>query len=455
MRKWSKYLRLRPFDVSTETGRSDERYRLVLWSIIANVFSKAVAMLVLLLSVSLTLPYLGAERFGVWMTIASFVGMLIFLDLGIGNALTNHVAHSASVADSDALARTISGGLGLVFLVGVLASFILFALATVLPWERLIKVQDPVIQSEIKEALFLFAALFGLNLFGNGVQRVFAGLQRSYEAHFASATGSIMSILTLLVAAADRADVATLLLATLGWQCAGSLTLLFLLIKRGQLRLKGIGGAIHASKTPLLKTGGLFFLLQLGTMVGWGADSLIISNALGAAHVAAYSVTQRLFQLVSIPLSMINAPLWSAYANANSFSDKPFIRATLKRSILITGGSAMLGCVLLVAASQPLIEWWTKNTIAVPMSLVVVFAVWTLCESLGNALAMMLNGCGIVREQVIAVVALTVIALPTKLMLVNLFGIEAMIAGYIFLYCGVILVFYGIVFRRNLMAKMS
>jgi len=115
----------------------------------------------------------------------------------------------------------------------------------------------------------------------------------------------------------------------------------------------------------------------------------------------------------------------------------------------------MLGCVLLVAASQPLIEWWTKNTIAVPMSLVLVFAVWTLCESLGNALAMMLNGCGIVREQVIAVVALTVIALPTKLMLVNLFGIEAMIAGYIFLYCGVILVFYGIVFRRNLMAKMS
>jgi O-antigen/teichoic acid export membrane protein len=455
MKKWPKHLRLRPFDVSTEAGRSDERYRLALWSIIANVLSKGLAMLVLLLSVSLTLPYLGAERFGVWMTIASFAGMLLFLDLGIGNALTNHVAHSASVADSGALARTISGGLGLVFLLGVIASLLLYALAAVLPWEKLIKVLDPRVQREIKETLFLFAALFGLNLFGNGIQRVFAGLQRSFEAHLASAMGSLLSMLTLLWAAAIHADVATLLLATLGWQSASSLALLYLLMKRGQLQLRGIGEAIHASKTPLLKTGGLFFLLQIGTMVGWGADSLIISNALGAAHVAIYSVTQRLFQLVSIPLSMANSPLWSAYANANACDDKQFIRSTLKKSMLLTFVAAALGCGILLVASQALVEWWTKNTITVPMSLVVVFAIWTLCESLGNALAMMLNGCGIVREQVIAVVVLTVVALPAKLILVNLLGMEAMIAGYIFLYCGIILIFYGIVFRRNLMMKLS
>jgi O-antigen/teichoic acid export membrane protein len=455
VKEWFKYARLRQFDVSTEAGRSDERYRLALWSIAASVFSKGLALLVMLLSVSWTLPYLGAERFGVWMTIASFVGMLIFLDLGIGNALTNHVADAAATADPGSLASRISGGLGLVFIVGVLASSLLSALVAVLPWARIIKVQDPLVQNEIKDALYLFSILFGLSLFNNGVQRVFAGLQRSFEAHLASAIGSLLSILTLSQAAANQAGVAALLLATLGWQSASSLILLYLLIKRGQLQLRGIGAAIHAGKTPLLKTGGLFFVLQIGTMVGWGADSVIVSSTLGAAQVAMYSVVQRLFQLVSVPLAMVNAPLWSAYANADACNDRQFIRTTLKKNIYTTVAAAILGCAILLGAGQMLVVWWTKSAIAVPMSLLAVFAVWTVCESMGNALAMMLNGCGIVREQVVTVVVLTVLALPAKLLFVNLLGVQGMIAVYIFLYCAAVLIFYGFVFRSNLMAKLS
>jgi O-antigen/teichoic acid export membrane protein len=337
----------------------------------------------------------------------------------------------------------------------VVVSVFLCVLVAVLPWAVIIKVEEPLVQREIKDALFLFAILFGLSLFSNGVHRVFAGLQRSFEAHIAAAIGSALSILTLSWAVANEAGVSTLLLATLGWQSASSLILLCLLVKRGQLRLKGINAAIHAGKTTLLRTGGLFFVLQVGTMVGWGADSVIISSTLGAAQVAVYSVAQRLFQLVSIPLSMANAPLWSAYANANACNDRHFIRKTLKRSILITATASVLGCVTLVAASQILIEWWTKNTIVVPMSLIMVFAIWTICESLGSALAMMLNGCGIVREQVITVVVLTVLALPAKLILVNSFGIEAMIAGYMLLYCSAKFIFYGFVFRRNLLAKLN
>jgi len=111
-----KFLTLRPFDVTTEQGRSDERYRLAILSMGANVLSRGVAVVVMVLSVSLTLPYLGAERFGIWMTIASFAGMLSFLDLGVGNALANKVAHAAIHADQHSLRSLISGGLGFLFL---------------------------------------------------------------------------------------------------------------------------------------------------------------------------------------------------------------------------------------------------------------------------------------------------------------------------------------------------
>ena len=185
-----KYLRVQPFDTSSEEGRNAERYRLALWSVIANISSRGIAMLVMVLSVRWTLPYLGEERFGVWMTIASFVGMLIFLDLGVGNALTNHVAMVAADGNKAPLTRTVSGGLGLLFLIGLVSSIMLCLVFRSLPWEAIIKVRNPLINAEIQQALFFFSILFGVSIFTSGVQKIFAGLQRSFEAHAASAVGS-------------------------------------------------------------------------------------------------------------------------------------------------------------------------------------------------------------------------------------------------------------------------
>jgi O-antigen/teichoic acid export membrane protein len=450
-----KYLRVQPFDTSSEEGRNAERYRLALWSVIANISSRGIAMLVMVLSVRWTLPYLGEERFGVWMTIASFVGMLIFLDLGVGNALTNHVAMVAADGNKAPLTRTVSGGLGLLFLIGLVSSIMLCLVFRSLPWESIIKVRNPLINAEIQQALFFFSILFGVSIFTSGVQKIFAGLQRSFEAHAASAVGSMLSLIVLWWAARNNADIPVLLLATLGCQSINGFLLLWLLRKRGIFRLQGIGSAIHAEKKTLLKIGGLFFVLQLGTMVGWGADSLIISSTLGATQVAVYSVTQRLFQFVSAPLAMVNAPLWSSYADAHVRGDHAFVRRTLKKSMFLTAGMAIAGGGLLVFFSQELVAWWTKGDILVPMAVVGAFFIWTLCESVGNSFAMMMNGCGVVREQVIAVMLLTVLALPTKILFINYFGISGMIFSYAALYCAVVVYMYGYVFRAKLIEKLG
>jgi len=450
-----KYLQWQSFDMSSEEGRTAERYRLALWSVIANVLSKGVAMLVMVLSVSLTLPYLGPERFGVWMTIASFVGMLVFLDLGIGNALTNHVARIAAQEKKEQLAQTISGGLGFLFFVGLSATIVLCALAAVLPWQVIIKVKDPLIQDEILKTLYLFAALFGFNLFGSGVQKVFTGLQRSFEAHAASAVSSTFSLVMLWWAAQEHAGIAVLLLATLGCQSLGGFMLLGLLKRRSLFHLQGIWRSIATEKNSLMKVGGLFFVLQIGTMVGWGADSLIISSTIGATYVAVYSVTQRLFQFVSVPLAMVNAPLWSAYADANVRGDRVFIRQTLTKSIALTICVSVAGGAMLVLMSKELVAWWTNDVVAVQVSFVIAFFIWTFCETVGNSLAMMMNGCGIVREQVITVLALTALALPAKILAINYFGLTGMLAVYIGLYCLVVFLFYGYFFRNSIKEKMS
>lgn len=450
-----RYFRITPFDTATAQGREAERYRRAMWSALANVVSKGLAMVVMVLSVGLTVPYLGAERFGVWITVASFAGLLTILDLGVGNALTNHIAVRAGENDLSSLRKAISGGLGCLFLIGSAAAALLWLLARVLPWERLMTLSAPALVSEARQAAMLFALLFGLSLFTNGIHRVFAGLQCAFESHLASAIGSVFAVAGVWYFANQHADIPTLLAVTLGCQSGSALLLLGVLAKRGQLGVSGLADAVRCEGPPLLQTGGLFFVLQIGTMVGWGSDGLIISSTLGAAQVAIYGVTQRLFQFVAQPLAVINAPLWAAYADAHVRGDKAFVRRALKRSMLATVSLAIIGVALLVTASEWLLVRWTDSKVAVPLVFVLIFAVWTVLEALGNAFAMFLNGSFVVRQQVIVVVVFTVLVLPLKILGANALGVVAIPLVSVVVYLIVTLGFYGVVFRSEIRSVLA
>lgn len=412
-------------------------------------------MLVMVLSVSLTLPYLGAERFGIWMTVASFAGMLTFLDLGVGNALTNRVASTASLNNATLLREAISGGLGLLILWGFAISTALMTIAYLIPWTNIIKVNNPSLYGEIKQAGIMFSALFGLNLITSGIQRIFAGIQEAYRAHLVSTLGSLLALFLLWLASKQQADIPILLLVTLGSQSCASILLLALLVKRKQFTMIGIKYAIDKEKKPLLDTGILFFILQVGTMVGWGADNLIISSTLGATHVAVYNITQRLFQFVSQPLAIINAPLWGAYCDAQSRNDKNFIRKTLKTSIFLTVIISTTGGLLIFSSSSWIINLWTEGKITVPNLLLILFFILTICESLGNSFAMFLNGCNIIKPQVVFVIILSFISLPAKLIFTSKYGISGLTSSWLIVYTTTILITYALLFKKYINEKLK
>ncbi len=453
--RFGRYFRIAPFDTTTPEGRIDERYRRAAWSTVTNLLSKGLAMAVILLGVHWTVSYLGAERFGIWMTIASFAAMLTFLDLGVGNALVNHVAERAARDDPAALETAISGGLGFLGLIGGAVTAVLALLAALLPWAGLIKVADPQLVEETRRAALLFAPLFGINLFAAGIQRVFWGLQRAFEGHAAAAIASVLAIAALWVAAHHRAGVTVLLAVTLGIQSLAAVPLLVLLIARRQISIRAMRSATRSEGGALFRAGSLFLVLQVGTMIGWGADSLIISGTLGAASVALYALTQRLFQFASQPLATVNAPLWGAYSDARARGDRQFIRQTLRRSMTLTFAVATAGVVLISLTSDWLLDRWTGGTVRVPQSFINVFAVLVILECCGNAFAMFLNGMQIVRPQVVVVVLFCALTLPVKILGVHQGGLTVIPLATVIVYASIHLFFYGWYFRRTLKSLLA
>ena len=450
-----RYIRLEPFDTMTEQGRADERYRLAALSVVASIASRVVSVVLTLLSVSLTLPYLGVERFGIWMTVASFAAMLTFLDLGVGNALTNRVAYRAAEDDPASLRQTISGGLAFMALIGLGMGFLLWLIALFVPWASVMKLEQPELLPETPQAALTFAVLFGLSIFTGGIQRVFAGLQQAYIGHVATAVASVAACMGLWFAARAQLGISALLTSMLGAQAVAGLLLLWCLAAHKQFAFKSITNFGRLESRHLFKAGGLFFLLQIGTMIGWGADSLIISSTLGVAQVAVFSVVQRLFQFASQPLSILSAPLWGAYADAHARHDNAFIRQTLKHSLVITFAGATLGALVLLLFHTWLIEKWTHGSIAAPAIFVAIYAAWAILEACGNSFSMFLNGTGIIRAQVITVLFFIVLVLPMKLILIDYIGLVAVPLAAVIAYLAVTFSFYGIVYRNEISANIN
>ena len=446
LRKAFSLLRSGAFDTHSEQGRADERYRRALLAMLANAGNKALALAVMVLSVSLTAPYLGPDRLGAWMLISSLSFVLAFLGLGVGNALTNQVAFAHAQGSSASLSKLVSGGLGFMALIALVAGTLLQLVLHYLPWDLVLRSANKLLVEETRNAAAVFGLFFAIGIFNSALNGIFAGLQKSYLAHASAAVGSVLALIGLGLAAKAQANIATLVLVSFGMQTMASLGLLVILHRSGLLRLKG--WATHAAQVVpgLWRDGGLFFLLQVGGMIATGADALIVSSLLGAAQVAVLGVAQRLLLLVSQPLAIFNTPFWGAYADALARDDHAFVRKTLRWSLLLTTGAAFMGAALLSLVSAPVIDFWTGGKVVVPMALFAACAFWTVLECLGGALAMFLNGAGVVREQTVVVVVFCAVLLPLKVWAVGQWGLIAVPLCTALVYLLTHLIAYGYVF---------
>src|ERR1700722_10191018 len=91
---------LKSFLTKRHGNAGRERYRRAGLTASASFISKALTIVISFVSVPLTVHYLGAERYGVWLTISSLLTWMALTDFGIaGNALVNVIAEADGKED--------------------------------------------------------------------------------------------------------------------------------------------------------------------------------------------------------------------------------------------------------------------------------------------------------------------------------------------------------------------
>ena len=447
-------LRLKPFDTSSEEGRSKERQRRALLTMIADVFARGCGLVVLILTLRIALPYLGQERYGILATVISFASILIALDLGIGNALIGQVAKTTVVDDAE-ISRLVSRGFWVLTLIGATVTVVLLFVSQLAPIAWAFKGASPSALAEGRSTLALFALLFGASIPLGAMRNVYHGLQQGYVAHMVSAGVTAISLGLLFFLPRLHAGMPAFLLVGYGAQVFSGLILLVPFIVKGRITGPHWEHFSGAETRSLLKVGGLFFLLQIGTMAGWGADPLILSSRIGPLAVVIFTLADRAAQLIAVPLYIVNKPLWATYAEALARGDKAYIRRTLKHSLAATALISTSVALVLFFGSATIFRFLSKSVVVVPQGFLAVYLLWAIIRSLGDCFAMYMNGVHVLRPQVILVVCFIAISIPAKIIFAGTSSLAGFVAASILSYLVASVIPTFTIFRKDVFAAIT
>jgi O-antigen/teichoic acid export membrane protein len=281
--------------------------------------------------------------------------------------------------------------------------------------------------AEAGPALIVFSICFALNIAFDTVQRVQMGIQQGYRHGRWQMVGSITGLVGVLMGIWFHAGLPVLVMALAGAPIFATIVnaVHFFGVVRPDLRPD-----IHFISSPVViqvaRLGLLFFVLQLASSLAFSADNFIIARTLGAVRVPEYAVPQRMFALISIMSAMLITPLWPAYGEAASRGDFPWIRHTLRRSLLgVFAGSTIVATVILLLSNR-ILSLWVGGRVKPSFALLLGLAIWAVMECCGYALAMYFNGASVIRYQIILASVFGIGCLTAKILLIERFGIAAL-----------------------------
>jgi O-antigen/teichoic acid export membrane protein len=377
-------LRFRPFDVSTEEGRSLERYRRIGLTAISGIVYRLAAMVLSLITVPLILGALGKAGFGLWNTITTVTAWVAMFDLGLSNGLVNQLAKAYGRQDEAEANRTFVTALAAMIGLAALLALLLAVVIPVVPWSQLLgvrgEVDDATVRWSVLAALGLFAATMPLGV----VWQLFAGFQRAYLTNGFNLLGALLGFGVLLAALRLGASLPLLILAvSVGGIIAASAGFGYAL-GRGfpwlKLRCRDVS---WFTLRGLMSLSVPMFLFQLGALAVNETQSIILAQRCGLATVADFGIVMRLYLLTGSLIQLGTGSFLPPLREAHERGDAPWVRTAFVRLMLVRLGIALAGGLVISLFGNLILRVWLgRADIAFPHSVwlalatVLMVSVW-------------------------------------------------------------------------------
>ena len=380
-------------------NESHERTRLAQKNILLSFIIKGLSIAINLVFVPLTINYIDAERYGIWLTLSSIILWFNFFDLGLGNGLRNKLVEAIVKKDVDEERRLISTTYVSLLVIALIITGLYICVMPFIHWDEILNVSS-VYKEELKSLGLIIVIMFSLQFVLQLINTINLAHQKVFLTSFVFLIGSIFSLLFILIL---RSTIPGSILLVGTAMFAGNLLALllfslhFFLFVRPDLFPK-FKYFSSVSSRNLLNLGGKFFIIQISAIVQYQTTNVLISRSFSSTQVTEYNIAYRLFSILVMVFSIIIAPLWSAVTEAQSKGDYDWIKKTEKKLLFIWSFVAF-GALTLLALSNFLYKVWLGDSIKIPFNTSLGIMLYIITLTFGMIYVYILNGLGKLKTQ--------------------------------------------------------
>lgn len=407
---------------------SSKRSKRAVQNVVASLIFKGTSILISLLLVPLTLSYLNAYEYGIWLTLSSVMTWIYVLDIGLGNGLRNKLSEALALKDLN-LAKTYVSTAFFALLFIIAGVYILFmVIQHWLDWSSILNV-DPAKVANLNGIVNIVFAFFCCNFVLKIVGNIYMAYQQSAINDLLSLLGNLLSIIliylcTLFVPGS---------LAKVAFIFSGApVVILLLAFPVTFLKHKEIIPSFSFIRMKyfkdLMSLGAQFFIIQIACIILFMTSNLIISRLFGPEEVTPYNIAFKYFSVMTIGFTIIVTPIWSAITEAYTIGDIGWIRNVTRKMLWIWIASVVFTGIMLLFSSL-IYKWWVGDEIDISFSLSLMCAIYVCISNWNNVFAYVINGIGKVRLQLYSSILASILFFPLALYLGRSIGIAGVIGA--------------------------
>lgn len=386
------------------------RNRLILYSASVAGMQRLLQIVGTLITIPLILHALGTDGFGQWGAATSLGWLGTLLDLGVGAALITLVAQGMAGQNTLLVREQITAGMaGASLMAGLVLIFgIAFVYLTLTGSERVI---------------FLIAVVgLSINIPLSMASSIWMGLQKGYIAGGWEIVQTILNISGLLWAAFTGAGTITMVAVFYGSTVLASiLSFMHLMLAHPQLRPVQII-LPKAIWRQVLSKSALFSALSIAAGIGYALDNVLALALLGSTASAQMAIVLRIgINAIGI-ISVLTQPLWPAFTDAHGNQEQDWAKRTLILGTIAIALMDLAGAAILVVFGQEILRWWLHNNL-VNIPLLWAMAFWIFVLTVPRVAALLFNAISVLRFQIVACSAASIVALALKYFYASRFGV--------------------------------
>lgn len=369
-------------------------------NIIGAILIKGSSILISLAMVPLTLDYVNPSKYGIWLTLSSIVGWFAFFDIGLTQGLRNKFAEARAdgdVSKARVYVSTTYATLSMIFL----TVWVVFLITNIfLDWTDILKV-DSSMYGELSLLVVIVFTYFCLQFILKTVTSILTADQQPAKASLIELIGQFMSLISIIILVVFTEGSLIYLGLAL---CISPILVLIVAnyyvfggkYKEFKPSIKSVDFKYAKS---LFQLGGLFFIIQIASIIQYESANIIIARSFSTADVTSFNIVYRYFGIINMAFAIFLTPFWSASTEAFLKNDFSWIKDSIKKYNILNLLLFLGSCIMLFFAQDLYDLWLGKGTLLIDFKLSLWGFVFFNVFIFGSKYVSFLNGISALRIQ--------------------------------------------------------